>query len=94
MASNKKTKSSKKKRNVKKNKKKIGLLLWIFIILTVVPLLWALGVAVTSWNAPGLESLGILTPFLLIPYLLILWSIYGIIMLFKFLLKFIRKIEN
>lgn len=91
MESNKKTKSSKKKRNVKKNKKKIGLLLWIFIILTVVPLLWALGVAVTSWNAPGLEALGILTPFLLIPYLLILWSIYGIIMLFKFFVKIYKK---
>ena len=91
MASNKKTKSSKKKRNVKKNKKKIGLLLWIFIILTVIPLVWALGVAVTSWNAPGLESLGILTPFLLIPYLLILWSIYGIIMLFKFFVKIYKK---
>ena len=91
MASNKKTKSSNKKRNVKKNKKKIGLLLWIFIILTVVPLLWALGVAVTNWNAPGLESLGILTPFLLIPYLLILWSIYGIIMLFKLFVKIYKK---
>lgn len=79
------------KRKLKNKNKKIGILLCIFIILTVVPLLWSLIKAILSLGETGLGKLGVLTPFLLIPYLILLWSIYGIIKLYQYFIKTYKK---
>lgn len=76
----------------KSDNKDVGqkkILFWIFIILSIVPLFWPL--VVTEPNSNAIAFYGLFTLLMLFPYYILLWSTYGIILLYKKLFSIYKK---